>query len=104
MHDDFASADLDTIKALDEKVLADIKANKIYGYKFDRKNNMIKDLTGKEKQVSDVRVEIKKYVDMAVPKGKKRVVHKMEKMPQNADYQLFLTSQNQLKHRFLTNQ
>ncbi len=100
MHDDFASADLDTIKALDEKVLSDIKANKIYGYKFDRKNNMIKDLTGKEKQVSDVRVEIKKYVDMAVPKGKKRVVHKMEKMPQNADYQLFLTSQNQLKQNY----
>lgn len=103
MHDDFASADLDTIKALDEKVLSDIKANKIYGYKFDKKNNMIKDLTGKEKQVSDVRVEIKKYVDMAVPKGKKRVVHKLEKTPQNADYQLFLTSQNQLKDRFLTN-
>lgn len=102
MHDDFASADLETIKALDEKVLSDIKANKIYGYKFDKKNNMIKDLTGKEKQVSDVRVEIKKYVDMAVPKGKKRVVHKMEKMPQNADYQLFLTSQNQLKQNFLT--
>jgi len=103
MHDDFASADLDTIKALDEKVLSDIKANKIYGYKFDRKHNMIKDLTGKEKQVSDVRVEIKKYVDMAVPKGQKRVVHKMEKRPENADYQLFLTSQNQLKAGFLSN-
>lgn len=102
MHDDFASADLDVIKALDEKVLQDIKANKIYGYRFDKKNNMIKDLTGKEKQVSDVRVEIKKYVDMAVPKGKKRVVHKAEKMPRNSDYQLFLTSQNQLKENFLT--
>ena len=102
MHDDFSSADLDTIKALDEKVLADIKANKIYGYKFDKKNNIIRDLTGKEKQVSDVRVEIKKYVDMAVPKGKKRVVHKMEKVPQNADYQFFLTSQNQLKQNFLS--
>ncbi len=102
MHDDFASADLDTIKALDEKVLSDIKANKIYGYKYDKKNDVIKDLKGKEKQVSDVRVEIKKYVDMAVPKGSKRVVHKIDKVPQNADYQLFLTSQNQLKENFLT--
>ncbi len=102
MHDDFASADLDTIKALDEKVLNDIKANKIYGYKFDKKKNMIKDLTGKEKQVSDVRVEIKKYVDMSVPKGQKRVVHKYEKPANSADYQLFLTSQNQLKQNFLT--
>lgn len=102
MHDDFASADLNTIKALDEKVLSDIKANKIYGYKFDKQNNIIRDLKGKEKQVSDVRVEIKKYVDMAVPKGQKRVVHKMETVPQEADYQFFLTSQNQLKQNFLT--
>ncbi len=102
MHDDFASADLDTIKALDEKVLKDIKSNKIYGYKYDKKNNMIKDLKGHEKQVSDVRVEIKKYVDMAVPKGAKREVHKMEPLPKNADYQFFLTSQNQLKEGFLT--
>lgn len=101
MHDDFASADIDTIKALDEKVLSDIKANKIYGYKFDKKNNMIKDLTGKEKQISDVRVEIKKYVDMAVPKGVKRVIHKPEKT-QNADYQWFVASQNQLQQGFLT--
>ncbi|MCM1010051.1 MAG: hypothetical protein NC390_04115 [Fusobacterium sp.] len=104
MHDDFASADLDTIKALDEKVLEDIKANKIYGFKYDRNKNMIRDLTGKEKQVSDVRVEIKKYVDMAVPKGQKRVVHKMEKQaPQAADYNSFLASQNQFKNRFLAN-
>ncbi len=102
MHDDFASADLDTIKALDEKVLDDIKSNKIYGYKFDKKQNMIKDLTGKEKQVSDVRVEIKKYVDMAVPKGQKRVVNKFEK-PANSNYDMFLTSQNQLRDRFLPN-
>lgn len=102
MHDDFASADLATIKALDEKVLADIKANKIYGYKFDKQNNMIKDLTGKEKQVSDVRVEIKKYVDMAVPKGTKRVVKKHENPAPENDYQLFLTSQNQLQKNFLT--
>lgn len=103
MHDDFASADLDTIKALDEKVLEDIKSNKIYGFKFDRNKNIIRDLTGKEKQVSDVRVEIKKYVDMAVPKGQKRVVHRMEKAPQTPDYSAFIASQNQLKDRFLSN-
>ncbi len=104
IHDDFASADLDTIKALDEKVLEDIKANKIYGFKYDKNKNMIRDLTGKEKQVSDVRVEIKKYVDMAVPKGQKRVVKKMEKTPENVNYNMFLASQNQLKTRFLSNQ
>lgn len=102
MHEDFSSADLNTIKALDEKVLEDIKANKIYGFKYDKNKNMIRDLTGKEKQVSDVRVEIKKYVDMAVPKGTKRVVHKTEKMPENADFELFLTAQNQLRDKFLT--
>lgn len=102
MHEDFSSADLNTIKALDEKVLEDIKANKIYGFKYDKNKNMIRDLTGKEKQVSDVRVEIKKFVDMAVPKGKKRVVHKTEKMPENADFELFLTAQNQLRDKFLT--
>ncbi len=102
MHDDFASADLDTIKALDEKVLNDIKANKIYGYKYDANKNIIRDLTGKEKQVSDVRVQIKEYVDKATPKGQKRIVHKPEITPKNADYQMFLTSKNQLKENFLT--
>lgn len=103
MNEDFASADLDTIKALDEKVLEDIKANRIYGFKYDRNKNIIRDLTGKEKQVSDVRVEIKKFVDKAVPKGQKRVVHRMEKAPQTPDYSAFIASQNQLKDRFLSN-
>lgn len=104
MHDDFASADLATIKALDEKVLEDIKANRIYGFKYDSNKNMIRDLTGKEKQVSDVRVEIKKYVDMAVPKGQKRVVYKKteNKEPQAVDYSSFWVSQNKLKENFLT--
>ena len=102
-NDDFASADINVMKAIDEKVLNDIKANKIYGYKYDKKNNIIKDMKGKEKQVSDVRVEIKKYVDMAVPKGQKRVVIKPEiKEEKGSDYQFFLTSQNQLKQNFLT--
>lgn len=114
MHEDFSSADPEVIRALDDKVLNDIKAGKIYGYKYDAQNNMIRNLAHKEKQVSDVRVEIKKYVDMAVPKGQERVIHRhkaqileekqpvTEKNNDNNDYRLYLNNQEQFKANFLT--
>lgn len=104
MHDDFTSADYITVKHLDKKVLEDVKANRIYGYKYDAKNNMIRDLKGHEKQVSDIRVEIKKFVDKATPKGQKRQIIKEAEEPKqnNSNYNLFMVSQNQLKENFLT--
>ena len=71
MNEDFVTADNDKIKALDEKVLADVKAGKIYGFKFDEKTNTIRDLKGKARQVSDIRVLIKKHIDMQMPKERK---------------------------------
>ena len=71
INEDFVTADNEKIKALDEKVLSDVKAGKIYGFKFDEKSNTIRDLTGKARQVSDIRVLIKKHIDMQIPKEKK---------------------------------
>lgn len=77
MNEDFVTADNEKIRALDEKVLADVKAGKIYGFKFDEETNTIRDLQGKARQVSDIRVLIKKHIDMQMPKEKKK--HKIHK-------------------------
>ncbi|MBO7671947.1 hypothetical protein J6S88_00905 [bacterium] len=76
MNEDFVTADNEKIRALDEKVLADVKAGKIYGFKFDEETNTIRDLQGKARQVSDIRVLIKKHIDMQMPKEKKHKIHK----------------------------
>lgn len=78
MNEDFVTADNDKIRALDEKVMADVKAGKIYGFKFDEKTNTIRDLKGKARQVSDIRVLIKKHIDMQMPKEKKQRLVKQE--------------------------
>ena len=72
--EDFVTADNEKIRALDEKVLADVKAGKIYGFRFDDKTNTIRDLKGKERQVSDIRVLIKKHIDMQTSKEKKHKI------------------------------
>lgn len=74
MNEDFTTADSEKIRALDNKVLADVKAGKIYGFKFDEASNTIRDLTGKARQVSDIRVLIKKHIDMQMPKEKKHKI------------------------------
>jgi len=78
MDEDFVTADNEKIRALDEKVLADVKAGKIYGFKFDEGTNTIRDLKGKARQVSDIRVLIKKHIDMQMPKEKKQRIHKKD--------------------------
>ena len=89
MSEDFVTADNATIKALDEKVLADVKSGKIYGFKFDEKTNTIRDLTGKARQVSDIRVLIKKHIDMQMPKERKHKIAKKD----------FLTTTEHTKER-----
>ena len=87
MSEDFVTADNQKIKALDEKVLADVKAGKIYGFKFDEKSNTIRDLTGKARQVSDIRVLIKKHIDMQMPKERKHKIAKKDFLTTNGHIQ-----------------
>ena len=83
MNEDFVTANNNTIRKLDEKVLSDVKAGKIYGFKFDEKTNTIRDLKGKARQVSDIRVLIKKHIDMQMPKERKHKIVKKDFLTMN---------------------